>query len=90
MPWTADIVGFVDFRERAVDYAIAHPFSLDPLCLFLVAVEEVAADRQLRAEVGAEVFLGLHDHEDLEGVLVPDLVQRTVAEGVLGAATFAF
>ena len=69
--------------------AITYHLGAYPLCLCLVAVEEVAFDRELRAEVGAEVLPGLHHQEHLEGVLVGDPAHRTVAEGISQLAALA-
>ena len=82
-------MGLVDLGKGTVDDAIAYHLGGDSLCLGLVTVEEVTLHGELWAEVSAEVFPGLDDEEDLEGVFVRDPVQRTIAERVSQLASLA-
>ena len=82
-------MGLIYLTEWTVNDSVAYHLGAYPLCLRLVAVEKVAFDGELGAEVGAEVLPGLHHQEHLEGVLVRDSAHRAVAECISQLAALA-
>ena len=84
-------MGFVGLCacDGTVVPAIAKESGANSLGSFCVTVEEVAPHGCLGAPLSAKVHLRLHDHEHLEGVFDGDLVQGTVARGIVDLTSVA-